>query len=173
MRPLTPARAALLLALAAPLGGCDQPTAPDGSAPFAGRLDGRAFGASADAALVRGGAGRDTLYVHSGAVGGLGEYPVSITLTLAGFAGAGRYPLRRDHARVFETVGGDALHSVYVSAGPSAGAVVVTAYDPTSGTVTGTVEFSAARAPGHAGGSFGSSVRLSHGRFRAAARAVR
>jgi hypothetical protein len=170
MRPPPSVRAALRRATVATLAlttvaACNDGTGPaDASAAtFTGRWAGRAWGASASAVLVRGGAAGDTLYV-------LGSWPTnpypvqSLRIRLAPFRGAGTYPVAGDDVEMTDLVGGDAASSTYVGARPAAGAVVVGAYAE-GRVVQGTVSFRAVSSYGNA--PYGASPEFEDGRFSA------
>jgi hypothetical protein len=122
---------------------------------------------------VRGAAGRDTLYLYARAPGREQGRELSVSLTVPGFTGAGRYAVGAREARLLETIGGDALWAAYESAGAGGGTVVVGRYDAASGELAGTVAFTAARSARYNPGSFGDAVRFEDGRFRVTVRVAR
>jgi hypothetical protein len=133
-------------------------------------LDGRPFAAGTEATLVRGGAGRDTLYVHARAPGRDRYREISVSLTIPGFTGAGRYLVGAREARLSRDRGRRRARGRPTRPPADGGTIVVSRYDAASGALAGTVAFTAARSPLYNPGSFGDLVRLEDGRFRATAR---
>ena len=158
-------RATLAVLALTTLAACSDGTGPvdTSAATFTGRWAGRAWGASASAVLVRGGAAGDTLYIRGSWP--TNPYPVqSLRIRLAPFRGAGTYPLAGDDVEMTDLVGGDAASSTYVGARPAAGAVVVGAYAE-GRVVQGTVGFRAVSSYGNA--PYGASPAFEDGRFSA------
>lgn len=155
----------LPLALAA---GCSDGTAPQGDFFLTGRWADAAWVGDAEAVLVRGATGTDTLYVLGVRPPNAGQYPEEIISVRVPFAGSGTYELAADAVEFTVLTGGDVVSAQYNGRSPTAGTLAVELYNAATGLITGTVAFDAdARTEFR---PYGPEARFASGRFRASVR---
>jgi hypothetical protein len=155
-------RAALLLALFG-VTGCGDSTGPLGDSHLSGRWAGAAWVGNAQALVVSGTTGADTLYLF-----GLRRTsrpdPEEVVRVRVPFTGPGAYELAGDAVEYAIIVGGDVVAGEYAGQSPAAGTLTVAAYDPTSGAMRGSVQFDAVAASEIR--PYGPAARFEDGRFQ-------